>query len=414
MLGLGLGAVLAPLHAQTVVSPAAKEQGRALPGLETFDRAMHELLAQWKVPGASLALAYRDRLVLAKGYGVADAETGRPMTPEVAFRMASVTKTLTAVLALRLEAEGRLNLDDTLLPWLRKRGAAPPQLADARASAITLRQLLQHTAGFDSERSGDPLFQPLLREVARRQNQAPVTCAAIARDQLERALDFAPGERFAYSNVGYCMLGLALEAAGGDSIEKLIGERVLQPVIGKPYRLGSSLQSAPDESRYHPFEGETWQRGAPGVTDRAVPRAYGAFSIEAMAALGGWVATPTDALGFFLAIDGTRGAALLDARQLQRMREAPALTTRPPTDMRRHYGLGVLVVGTPQGDNWFHHGSLWGLSTQAVRTARGWSWVVAFNTRPEAGRRPAFELAYDRALWRAALAVPTWPEGDLF
>ena len=71
-------------------------------------------------------------------------------------------------------------------------------------------------------------------------------------------------------------------------------------------------------------------------------------------------------------------------------------------------------VGTPHGDNWFHHGSLWGLSTQAVRTARGWSWVVAFNTRPEAGRRPAFELAYDRALWRAALAVPTWPEGDLF
>jgi CubicO group peptidase (beta-lactamase class C family) len=408
----------AALLALTLASLAgwaqAQEQGRALPGLESFDRAMQQLLAHWNIPGASLAVAKDGRLLLAKGYGLADAERKTPMGPQTAFRMGSINKTLTAVLALQLEGEGRLSLDDPVLPWLRRLGLVPAEPGDARMKDITVRHLLQHSAGMDRERTGDALFQPLMRDIARRQNSAPVTCEAIVRDTLQHRLDFAPGERFAYSNTGYCMLGKVLEAAGGEPLQDLLSRRLLLPTIGKPYRLGSSLASAPDETRYHPFPGENWQRGAPGLAERAVPAPYGSYSIEAMVALGGWVATPTEVLKVFLAIDGRRGPALLSEAQLRRMREPPRLVAPPATSMRAHYGLGVMVVGTPQGDNWFHAGSQPGVHTLVLRSGRGWSWVVAFNSRPEPARRPAFELAFDQALWRAARAVQDWPEGDLF
>lgn len=388
------------------------DQGSALPHLEPFDKAMLELIQKHNIPGASLAVAKDGKLLLAKGYGHADKDKQEAMAPQTLFRMGSINKTLTAVMVLKLAEDGKLKLDDPALPLLEKAGIviAPP--ADPRARDIRIRHLLQHSGGFDRERSGDPFFQPRLREIARRQGVSPVSCDAIIRDSLQEKLDFTPGERFAYSNTGYCMLGRIVETVTGEPYRAFSSREFLQPVIGKGFQAASSTESRPGETKYYAFPGEPLQRGAPGVANGNVPSPYGSYSVENMDALGAWVATPTDVLKFFLAIDGARGKRLLNEESVRVMRSEPVLAKE--NDPRSFYAAGIHVVRSDKGDNWWHTGSQPGLQTLALRTRQGYAWVAAFNSRPDPSGRRAFFKDIDQALWGAANAVKEWPQGDLF
>jgi CubicO group peptidase (beta-lactamase class C family) len=327
--------------------------------------------------------------------------------------MGSINKTLTAVLVLRLVERGKLRLDQPVLPMLEAAGSAPMALGDPRSRSITVRHLLQHSAGFDREISGDPFFQPYLAQVARRQKTEPVTCEAIVKDALERPLDFAPGQRFAYSNTGFCMLGKIVESVTGEPFTRLASRDLLMPVIGQDLRTGASQQSAAGETRYHPYPGEPLVPAAPGLASALVPAPYGSYSIENMQALGAWIATPTEVAKFFLAIDGSRGARLLSQASLRAMLEAPVYASGP-TPLRRYYGMGINVTKGDMGVNWWHAGNQPGVYTLALRTWQGYSWVVAFNARPAPLQRTAFFADFDQALWNAARSVQHWPQGDLF
>ena len=374
---------------------------------------MQAIINKWEIPGASLAVAKDGRLLLAKGYGWADKEKKQPVGPHTLFRMGSINKTLTAVLLLKMVEDGRLTLDQPVLPILEKAGLRLASIGDPRSRSITLLQLLQHSAGFDREISGDRFFQPNLGQVARRQKTEPVTCDAIIKDSLEGKLDFGPGERFAYSNTGYCILGKVIEAVAGEPYARLASKQILLPVIGKDFRTGASKQSAAEETTYHPYPDEPLAPGAPGLSTGLVPSPYGSYSIENMAALGAWIATPTDVAKFFLAIDGSRGSSLLSQASLRAMLEAPVYASGP-TPLRRYYGMGVNVTKSDKGVNWWHAGNQPGVYTLALRTWQGHTWVVAFNARPAALRRTAFFADFDEALWNAARSVQHWPEGDLF
>lgn len=388
------------------------EAGQSLPHLEPFDRAMLEVMKKHDVPGASLAVAKDGKLLLAKGYGYADRDKPDAMTPQTLFRMGSINKTLTAVMVLKLAEDGKLKLDDPVLPLFERAGIASGSPADPRAKDILIRHLLQHSGGFDRERSGDPFFQPRLRDVARRQGVAPVTCDAIIRDSLQDKLDFTPGERFAYSNTGYCMLGRVVEIVTGESYRAFSSREFLMPSTGKGFQVASSTESRQGETKYYAYPGEPLQRGAPGVTNANVPSPYGSYSVENMDALGAWIATPTDVLKFFLAIDGARGKRLLNEESLQTMRSEPTL--EKDGNPRSFYAAGIHVVRSDKGDNWWHTGSQPGLQTLALRTRQGYAWVVAFNSRPDPSGRRAFFKDIDQALWGAANAVREWPQGDLF
>jgi len=388
------------------------EQGQSLPNLDPFDQAMREVMKKYDIPGASLAVAKDGRLLLAKGYGYADKDKQEGMTPQILFRMGSINKTLTAVMVLKLMENGKLKLDDPVLPILEKAGVAPASPSDPRIRDIQIRHLLQHSAGFDRELSGDPFFQPRLRDVARRQGVEPVTCDAIIKNSLQEKLDFDPGERFAYSNTGFCILGKVIETLAGESYASFSSRELLMPTIGKGFHAGSSTESQRGETRYYPFPGEPLQRGAPGVSRSNVPSPYGSYSVENMTALGAWIATPTDVLKFFLAIDGARGPRLLNEESVRIMRTEPAL--KKERDSRSFYGAGIYVLKSDKGDNWWHSGSQPGVQTLALRTWRGYTWVVAFNSRPDPSQRRSFFSDFDRALWGAANTVREWPQGDLF
>jgi CubicO group peptidase (beta-lactamase class C family) len=403
----GTGLALVALCAWPAV---AEPTGQALPGLEAFDTEMVALIQRWGVPGAGLAVANKGRIILVRGYGLADREQKRPVGPATLFRLGSLAKPLTAVAVVRLAEEGRFGLDDPVVPILGDLGPRSASITDPRVHRITIRHLLQHTAGFDRSASGDAVFHPHASAAAARQGTAtPATCATVLRDNLERKLDFDPGARYAYSNLGYCMLGRVIERTTGLGYDEYVRRHVLAPSGADGLRLAQTFVMADDEAAYYDYPGAPLVEATPGVgSARMVLAPYGAYAMETMDSFGGWIGAPADYLRFLLAVDGERGPALLTAASRDQMFAPPQGLAVQPS----HYGLGFLVRPLKSGFNWWHAGSLAGTKTLAVRTAAGYAWVVTFNTRPK--DRNGFARDVDETLWRAAKAVRAWPDGDLF
>jgi CubicO group peptidase (beta-lactamase class C family) len=399
------------------VSASAEPTGHALPGLESYDELMTGLIRKWDVAGGGLAVAREDKLLLARGYGLANRDRQAPVEPASLFRLCSLSKTVTAVAVLQLVQGGRLGLDDKVVPILGDAGPRATRISDPRVNDITVRQLLRHSGGFDRARSGDVVFMPGAADAARRQNgPLPPDCSTILRDTLERKLDFAPGTRFAYSNIGYCILGRVVERVTGMAYEAYVRDRVLAPAGATGLKLGRTLEAADGEVTYYDHRGATSVKAMPGFGFSQAPRPYGAFALESMDSYGGWIGAPVDYLRFILAIDGRRGSALLDAATLAQM-HGPVGPPATASDEEAHvegasYGLGIRVRKVRNGYNLWHTGSLPGSVTFAVRTADGFAWVAAFNGRPQ--DRAGFLRDLDRGLWAAKNAVKAWPEGDLF
>src|SRR5262245_23702621 len=396
----------------------AGPSGTALSGLDPYDEVMVGLLRKWKVAGGSLAVARHGKLVLVRGYGLANRERGVPVEPSSVFRLASLSKTVTAVAVLQLVQEGRLGLDDKVLPILGDLGPRPGRITDGRVHDITVRHLLQHSGGWSRGRSGDVVFMPGSADAAKRQRgPLPPDCPTVLRDTLERRLDFTPGERFAYSNVGYCMLGRVIERVTGTGYEAHVRTRVLAPVGAAGMKIGRTLDAAPGEVTYYDFESKT-VRAVPGLGPKVAPRPYGEFAIETMDAFGGWIGTPVDYLRFILAIDGRRGPPLLNLATLGQMNAPSGLPTESAaTDdlsaKGTEYALGTYVRQRQDGSvNLWHTGSVPGTSAIAVRAGDGYAWVAVFNGRPE--NRYAWRAEIERGLWAARGTVRKWPDGDLF
>lgn len=389
--------------------------GPALPGLEPVDATMTALMAKYAAPGAQLAVSYRGRLVLAHGYGEADRDTGATVQPDSRFRIASLSKLITAAAILTLVERGKLTLDArafALLPKLRPPPGAP---VDPRLADITVRHLLQHSGGWDRGVSGDPMFKPL--EIASAAGTSPPADApAVIRYMLGQPLDFDPGTKSVYSNFGYNVLGRIIETVSGQAYGDYVQEHLFGPAGITRLVLGRTLAAdrAPGEVAYlSPAEA----RPVPSVFragPKSVPPPYGGFHLEAMDAHGAWIATATDYVRLLAALDGSRAPALLTRASLDLLTARPA----PPVSVgtATYYGLGIQVRpingATGAGANWWHSGSLPGTATYMVRLARGWSWAAFFNSRPAELRPMQSEL--DRVLNATLTGLTAPATGDLF
>ncbi len=146
-------------------------------------------------------------IVLNEAYGLADRENGRPMNTESVLTVGSITKQFTAAAIVLLESEGRLSVEDRL-------DAHFADVPDDKA-AITLHQLLTHTAGFPGAIGGD--FDP------------DATAERFTDDAFAAELLFPPGAAYEYSNVGYSLLGILIEKISGMPYETFLAERLFKP-----------------------------------------------------------------------------------------------------------------------------------------------------------------------------------------
>ncbi len=386
--------------------------GIPVPSMASFDRIIPELMTKWRMPGGAVAVVKDERLVLARGYGFADQEVGQPVQPDSRFRIASLSKPITAAAILKLVEEGKLNLDARAVQMLAD--LQPPQGAkvDTRIYDVTIRQLLQHAGGWDRSKSFDPMF--LSAKIARAVGApAPANAETLIRYMLGQPLQFVPGTQYAYSNFGYCLLGRLIEKVSGQRYEDFVQTKVLKPIGVTRMRLGHTLlkDRAEGEVRYYDFrEAPLAQSVFPDVNE-AVPQPYGGFYIEAMDSHGGWVASTIDLMRFLTAIDGSsKRPDILHPATVHLMvsRPAPPLWVGSPY----YYGMGWLVRPTKGDANWWHGGSLPGTSTFMVRSYHGLAWVALFNSRPADWETFMKEL--DHGLWQAIDQVLEWPTHDLF
>lgn len=374
---------------------------------EVYGRLLSDLMERWGIPGGAFAFARDGRLLFAGGYGSANTDTHQPVRPDSLFRIASVSKPITAVAVLMLVEDGRLNLDDRAFDLLLPEVPA----ADPRLRDITVRQLLHHSAGWNAAESIDPMWNPHL--VARHLGvPKPVSCAQTVRFMLAQPLDHDPGERYAYSNFGYCVLGLIIETVTRESYEEYVTGHILRPLGITRMHIGSTLAAAAAEGevRYVGYPGEPLAQSVVSDEPGPVPWPYGGFHLRAMEAHGGWVASVIDLTRFAVAVDGSKPPALLSPRTVETMLSSPDL--RSGSEEGHHYGMGWLV--RPVGDeaNWWHDGSLPGTSSLLVRTHEGMVWSVLFNSRPE--QWATFMSELDTLMWQGLAEIDDWPSHDLF
>jgi CubicO group peptidase (beta-lactamase class C family) len=211
--GVGAAAPVPSASSPLAVDPARRERLRAL--APSLDEYLHVRRAALRATGAALGIVLDGELAYSGAVGLRDAERSEPVGVDTVFRMASLTKSFTALAALKLRDEGKLALDAPLgeyLPGLRLVGLAPD------APAPSVRQLLTMTSGlpYDDEWGAVTLGF-----------DAPAFDALMASGV---ALSSAPGERFAYSNLGYALLGRVIAAASGDGYRDYVREALLAPL----------------------------------------------------------------------------------------------------------------------------------------------------------------------------------------
>lgn len=404
----------APGLAATAEVESVGVTGRGDKRLEPLDRLMTDFVSRHQLPGASLAVTRNGRLVYARGFGLADRQSGDPVLPTSRFRIASLSKPVTSVAILQLVEAGRLKLDDPVAEIL----GLEPEVDARRSRRVTVRQCLQHTGGWDRSDSFDPMFQSI--RISRvLGTKAPAGPAEVIRFMQKWPLDFDPGTRYAYSNYGYCLLGRVIEKISGQSYERYVQARVLKPMGVTRMRIGRTRIEgrAKGEVRYHVDGEKVGLSVFEEDLGKRVSRAYGAWNLEAMDSHGAWIASAVDMVRFASALESPGRKPFLKMESLDEMFEPPAAPVSRKSDGSVEdvfYGLGFSVrrLGDGRMNQW-HTGSLPGTSTLLVRRHDGMAWAVMFNSRRScAGKNPA--SAIDPLVHGAVDAVTEWPDGDAF
>ena len=369
------------------------------------DKSIQQFVSRWNVLGASVAITKNGRLVYDRAFGYADVARAVPMQPYHLLRVASISKPVTALAIMKLVEEGQLSLAHKVFgPDGYLNGTAyTNEIQDPRLYDITVQHLLEHSAGWDRNigcdgyDSGDPVGFPT--RVAKVMHAAnPVGDSIIIRYMLREGLNFVPGTRFVYSNVGYLVLGKVMEAVTHQPYETWVRQHVLEPSGVLEAHLGHNLSSARLEresdylSRYR----------MPSCYDigQLVPAAYGGFQVEAMNAHGGWLFSARDLVRLALAADGFASPPdLISAATLRTMTEPSAAATG--------YAKGWMVGG----GNWWHTGLLDGTASLVMRTASGYTWAILLNT---SNGSAAFWQELQGLGWNWLSGATTWPTHDLF
>lgn len=394
--------------------------GLQIAELKPFDQLMEGFVRDNQVPGASLAISRHGQLIYARGFGYANTEQKVPVSPESLFRIASVSKPLTAVAVMQLVEQGKVKLDSPVMDYFQLEPAtANGKIQDDRWKRVTVRHCLQHTGGWDRSASYDPIALPQ-RIADSLKIDTPVPPEAIIRYMLGQPLDFDPGEKFAYSNLGYLLLGRVIETATEQPYEAYVRKSVLAPLGIRDMRLGRALPEdrAKNEVAYYDSKGRTRKCLYPPRLGEEVPLPDGGENLEGYEAHGGWIASTIDLVRFVSAFDQLPSCRLLKADTIRQMWERPKGTAGWDDNGKpkaTYFGCGWSVRPIGKGDkvNAWHGGLIAGTSALMVRRHDGLDWAVLFNTDANADGQ-ILGPKIDPLLHQAAAEVREWPILDLF
>jgi CubicO group peptidase (beta-lactamase class C family) len=373
-----------------------------LQDFEALETGLSSLLRKYSIKGASVAVARDGRLIFAKGIGYADVEEEVPVEPKHMFRVASVSKLITAVAIMKMRDQGLLDLDDRVFgPEGILNDSLYLSYRDSRVENITILHLLDHSSGWN-RRFGDHMFMP--HAISREINvPLPVRTPDIISFALQRRLHFNPGSGSSYSNLGYAILGEIIEKISGRTYEEYVQETVLFPLGIFDMRIGRNLEADRFENEVKYYE-QTNAMRVSSIYDfeTLVPFSNGGNDIETLGAAGGWVASPAELLKLVVAIDHEcSGYKILSDESIRIL-----------AGIDFNNGNPVGWAGTDRSGNWWRTGTFSGTSAQIMRQNNGLSWTVLLNTSTYRGSSLSREI---NQIVRSALnRVEHWPEHDLF
>jgi CubicO group peptidase (beta-lactamase class C family) len=342
----------AALAGTALVSPALAITGRT----EARVAAMVEKFrAEHGNPAFSFALGRRGELLYTLAVGKADADNDIDLTIDHRFRIASISKPITASAIMLLVERGRLNLDDRI--WGEGGVLTRPYPAFDIVphldwvKAITVDHLLTHTCGGWTNDGDDPMFGN------RRWDLSMVIVRALNTQPLRNK----PGSQYAYSNFGYCLLGRAIEEASGKPYADFVLSEILGPTGAGGMHIGKSRKEdlGDDEVRYL----------APDS-----PQAPYSMNIPRMDSHGGWVASAPELVKFAMAVDGEKTVPDVIAK-------SSVDTMRRPTAVYSNYGRGWGI--NTRNRNFGHSGLLTGTTTMLEVQPGGYAFAALTNIRAE-------------------------------
>jgi len=170
---------------------------------------------KYRLFNGSVLVAENGKVIYKKGLGLAQMEWNIPNTPDTRFRLGSITKQFTAALILQLVEQGKVKLDGKVSDYL-------PAYRKDIGEKVTVHQLLNHTSGIPSYTSLAGFFNDVSRN--------PFTVDDFIKKYASNNLEFEPGSKFSYNNSGYFLLGAIVEKVTGQTYEKALKERILDPL----------------------------------------------------------------------------------------------------------------------------------------------------------------------------------------
>jgi D-alanyl-D-alanine carboxypeptidase len=323
-------------------------------GWAAFDFNLSDALLRNGNTAASVAVSIDGEVVHRAAMGARTPRAGDVAEPQDRFRIASISKTLTAIALLQLVEDGVVGLDEPV----GRRVAAHVGVTDpsARTQTITPRHLLNHTAGFGKYQS---VFFG---------GQA-ADCTEAARIGLSRSTNGTPGGSYNYSNMNYCVAGQLIEALTGRDYDDVVYAEVLAPLGISGPRLADTFDPGPDEILH--------------------PTTLGRNYMEALGPAGGWIATPEDLVTVLDSLDPTTpGYKPLEPATLELMKTAVGGQRG-----QRGYGLGLLLYG---GERYGHTGTIESTHAMAMNRGDGVTWAITVSG-PSPDDTPRLESIINRA-----------------
>jgi CubicO group peptidase (beta-lactamase class C family) len=307
---------------------------------------------EWRAPGVSVAVVVDGQIAWAQGFGLADVENEVEARPDTVYRIASISKPLSATAILQLMEKGKLSLDDPVTKHL-------PSFPD-RELGITLRHLLTHTSGIRHYKAGEMDLKEHFDSVE--------AALAIFKDD---PLLFTPGTKYSYSSYAYNLLAAVVESASGLTFEAYMKEKVWGPAGMRATRLEQQGEIVLHRSRQYVVAGGGGRVANAPFADLSVKWAG-----------GGMISTVEDLARFAIALDQ---GVLLKPTTLATMYEPMTLTDGTRTD----YGLGWDSQIDDKGRRWIAHGGgATGGSTYILRLPeKRFAVTIAANVQDAGDRR---------------------------
>ena len=365
-----------------------------------FDASINRFMRYWGIRGGSFALMRNDSLLYAKGYGYANTQDSIPCEVKNIFRVASVSKLLTAVAVMHLDETKQLSTQDFVFG---EEGILNDTLfldyRDKKIKQITVEHLLRHTGGF-SNPHGDAAFNMEL--VAQFLDKPlPLSMDDLVLYATKNRLRAVPGGRFNYSNLGYIVLSKVIEKVSGMPYETYIKDSILAPVGCYDIHLANNYSEGFRENEVTYYEvKEAEPVPAYDGSDTLVMKSLGGNDVHGLYGAGGWVASPVELLKLVSAINKCP------------VRED--FLTPESIDFMTPYGKNAKPAGwaSSSAKFWLRSGSMSGTSALIKAQKDGYSWVFISNSSSWNG--PGLARQMNREITQALRKVKKWPEADYF